>query len=168
MTAAPRVEAAARATIGEVLPVVGFVAERRQGAQVAHPRSQAARAKEGGVSRRTQQKLGALARVRPDLLEAVRAGRISAHRAAVEAGIIGKAAEHTDSSDDPDQAPWRSVREAVERLVACPVPIEQLATAVPFYRVARMAANARTAIPFLAALAGHLERRCGGRAGDRP
>lgn len=46
------------------------------------------RAKENGVSKRTQEELDRLVRDRPDLLERVQQGEVSAHRAAVEAGII--------------------------------------------------------------------------------
>jgi hypothetical protein len=165
VTAALRVTAAARATTGEVLPVAGFVAERREGRQIRDPRSQAARARENGVSTHTQRTLDALARHRPDLLEAVRAGELSAHRAAIEAGIVGKA---TDRADSPDRQPWQDMREAVERLVACPLPVEQIAASVPFYRIPGMARSARAASEALLVLVERLERRCGGRAGGRP
>jgi hypothetical protein len=49
------VQAAAEATEPEaVLPAKGFVAERKEGSQIASPGSQAARAAENGVSKRTQ------------------------------------------------------------------------------------------------------------------
>jgi hypothetical protein len=51
-------------------------------------RSQQERADRAGVSVRTQRKLDHLANVRPDLLGEVRGGRLSAHAAAREAGIV--------------------------------------------------------------------------------
>jgi hypothetical protein len=161
MTAALRVEAAAKATTGEVLPVHGFVAERREGRQIADPDSQAARAKAAGVSVRSQRMLDRLARDRPDLLAEVKAGRMSAHRAALEAGIVSKATEdeRAGRSDAPDRPPWRTVREALDRLVGCPVTAEALVRTIPLYRVPRMAANARKASELLADLADQLERR---------
>jgi hypothetical protein len=59
----------------------------------------------------------------------------------------------------PDRPPWRVVREALDRLAGCPVPVERLAADIPLHRVASMARNARAAIPLLAALAAQLERR---------
>jgi hypothetical protein len=50
--------------------------------------SQAKRAATAGISRDTQRKLDRLARERPDLLAEVKAGRLSAHAAAVEAEIV--------------------------------------------------------------------------------
>jgi hypothetical protein len=161
MTTALRIEAAAGATTGEVLAAVGFVAERQKGRQIRDPRSQAARAKENGVSTYTQRKLDALARKRPDLLDEVRAGRLSAHAAAGKAGIIGMTTGNARAGrpDAPDRPPWQAVREAIDSLVGCPVPVERLATTVPFYRANRMAADARAAITLLAALADQLEKR---------
>jgi hypothetical protein len=48
----------------------------------------AERARSAGMSLRTQGKLDRLAKLRPDLLEPVRAGRLSAHAAAIKAGFI--------------------------------------------------------------------------------
>jgi hypothetical protein len=80
MTAGQRVEAAAgtaRAT---------SQGERSDTSQIL--RGQKQRAEEAGVSVYTQRKLDRLARERPDLLEAVKTGRLSAHAAAVEAKIV--------------------------------------------------------------------------------
>jgi hypothetical protein len=49
---------------------------------------QADRAVAAGISLRTQRKLDRLARERPDLLDEVRSGRLSAHGAALAAGIV--------------------------------------------------------------------------------
>jgi hypothetical protein len=75
---------AAQATTGDVLPS-GKV---NQWSGNLPEQTQPARAAAAGVSVRTQRKLDRLANVRPDLLEEVRAGRLSAHAAAREAGII--------------------------------------------------------------------------------
>jgi hypothetical protein len=171
-TAALRVEAAAGATTSAVLPSDGSV--HPSNARQFADHTQRARAKAAGISTRSQRTLDRLAQLRPDLLAEVRAGRLSAHRAAVEAGIVREAAEDSraGSSEAPDRPPWQAVREAITRITSCPLPAEQLATSVPFYRAASLARNARAAIPFLAALAEHLERRCGcldrQRLGDRP
>jgi hypothetical protein len=85
---AARIVAAAEKTTGEVLPVEGYIAEREKGLQIANPNSQRSRAEQNGVSKRTQEKLDALARSRPDLLDEVKAGRRSAHAASLEAGIV--------------------------------------------------------------------------------
>ena len=160
MTTALRIEAAAGATTGEVLAAVGFVAERQKGRQIRDPRSQATRAKENGVSTYTQRKLDALARKRPDLLDEVRAGRLSAHRAALEAGIIGMTTGDARASPDaPDRPPWQAVREALDSLVGCRLPAEALARTIPLHRANRMAANARKASELLSTLADRLERR---------
>ena len=160
MTTALRIEAAAGATTGEVLAAVGFVAERQKGRQIRDPRSQAARAKENGVSTYTQRKLDALARKRPDLLDEVRAGRLSAHRAALEAGIIGMTTgDARAGSPDGDRPPWQAVREALDRLAGCPLPAERLAADIPLHRVAGMARNARKASELLADLASLLGER---------
>ena len=50
--------------------------------------SRAERAAEAGISHYQQQKLDALARQRPDLLEQVKAGTMSTHAAALAAGIV--------------------------------------------------------------------------------
>jgi hypothetical protein len=84
VTAAQRGQEAAKATTGEVLPEGRPPKETAQIVQLAQPE----RAAKAGVGRMTQQKLDALAKKRPDLLEAVRAGIMSAHCAAVEAGIV--------------------------------------------------------------------------------
>jgi hypothetical protein len=156
MTAALRIEAAAGATTGEVLPS-GKV---NQWSGTLPSQTQRARAEAAGISVRTQRKLDRLARDRPDLLAEVRAGRLSAHRAALEAGIVKATGdERAGSSDVPDRPPWRTVREALDSLVSCPVPVEQLARTIPLHRADRMAANARKAIPLLAALADRLDER---------
>jgi hypothetical protein len=49
---------------------------------------QSRRASKAGIGERTQRILDSLARSRPDLLAEVQAGRMSAHAAAVEAGIV--------------------------------------------------------------------------------
>jgi hypothetical protein len=76
-----RILEAAQATTGEVLP------------QHKHPhpqfasQTQAERARQNGVGKRTQEKLDALARKAPHQLERVRAGEVSVTRACIEAGI---------------------------------------------------------------------------------
>jgi hypothetical protein len=155
MTAALRIEAAAGATTGAVLPG-GKV---NQWSGILPDQTQRARAEAAGISERTQRKLDRLARVRPDLLEKVRAGRMSAHRAALEAGIVKATGDARASPAAPDRPPWQAVREALDRLAGCRLPAEQLAADIPLHRVAGMARNARAASGFLAALAEHLERR---------
>jgi hypothetical protein len=157
MTAALRVTAAAGTTTGEVLPS-GKV---NQWSGILPSQTQRARAEAAGISERTQRKLDRLARDRPDLLAEVRAGRLSAHRAALEAGIVSKATEdeRAGSSDAPDQPPWRTVRQALGLLADCQLPVERLVELTPFYRVASMAANARRASELLAALADRLDER---------
>lgn len=82
-----RVETAARRTTGEVLPSHRpSKDERRQIADLPTPQTD--RAAAAGVSERTQRKLDALARRAPALLDRVRSGDMSAHAAAVEAGIV--------------------------------------------------------------------------------
>jgi hypothetical protein len=83
-TASDRAKTAAIATTGEVKREGRPNRETAQFAQF----NQEERAEQIGVRRRTQQKLDALARRRPDLLDEVRSGRKTAHRAAVEAGIM--------------------------------------------------------------------------------
>jgi hypothetical protein len=51
---------------------------------------QAVRAEQNGIGIVTQKKLDRLARDYPKLLERVRAGELSAHRAALEAGFISE------------------------------------------------------------------------------
>lgn len=90
-TAGERTAAAARATTGEVLPADGSVNQHTlaEGRQIAYPPpSQSSRAARSGVSPRQQRKLDALARRAPALLEEVRQGKKSCHRACVEAGIV--------------------------------------------------------------------------------
>lgn len=84
-TAQDRRTAAAKATTGEVRP-----AHRVKGKEVCnlHTSSQKERAQQARIGRRTQIKLDRLARERPDLLEEVKAGRLSTHGAAIEAGIV--------------------------------------------------------------------------------
>jgi hypothetical protein len=152
MTAALRVEAAAEVTTGKVQRRGGDRrSEKARSTGNVPIDPQANRAKAAGISVRTQRKLDRLAKVRPDLLAEVRTGRLSAHAAALKAGIIRKD-ERAGSSDAPDQPPWRTVREALDRLVGCPVSVERLAADIPLHRVASMARNARAAIPLLAAL----------------
>jgi hypothetical protein len=157
MTTALRVEAAAEATTGEVLPS-GKV---NQWSGILPNQAQRARAEAAGISVRTQRKLDRLAQVRPGLLAAVRAGRMSAHRAALEAGIVNKTAGNgrAGRSDAPDRPPWQAVREALDDLVNAPLTAEVLAQSIPFYRAQRMATNARTASRLLAALAEQLDER---------
>jgi hypothetical protein len=89
-----RVQGAAENTTGEVLPR-GNPTGANQHKQPEENRklrnssraTQAERAKANGVSKRTQEKLDALARQRPDLLKKVQAGEMSTHAAAVQAGI---------------------------------------------------------------------------------
>ena len=52
------------------------------------PTSQSMRAESNGISPRQQRKLDALARRAPALLEEVRRGEKSTHRACLEAGIV--------------------------------------------------------------------------------
>jgi hypothetical protein len=89
-TAVERGVTAANATKGEVLGRgrQAAAAAADVNGQIAHLDSQADRAQQAGVSQRTQRKLDALARRAPALLAEVRAGRLSAHRACVEAGIV--------------------------------------------------------------------------------
>ncbi len=74
--------AAAQATTGEVVPVKA--GQRTDLDNLS--RSQSERAAAAGVGIVTQKKLDALARRAPALLDEVRAGRLSAHAAAVKAG----------------------------------------------------------------------------------
>lgn len=86
LRAAERVQAAAVKTTGKVLPSDGSV-NQWVGKLPAHL-TQDARAEAAGVSTRTQKKLDALARRAPELLAAVREGRMTAHAAAKAAGIV--------------------------------------------------------------------------------
>jgi hypothetical protein len=86
---AARIVAAAERTTGEVQARGGdrkSPEARSTGNLPVDP--QPIRAAEAGVGERTQRKLDALARSRPDLLAEVRAGRRSAHAASLEAGIV--------------------------------------------------------------------------------
>ena len=76
------ITAAAGATTGEVRAHAD-----NQHAQIAQA-TQAERAKEIGVSRRTQQTLDKLKRHHPELHAAVAAGEMSCNAAAIEAGIV--------------------------------------------------------------------------------
>ena len=113
VTAAQRGQEAAKATTGEVLPASRPTKESRQIADL-----QADRAAKVGISERSQRKLDALAKKRPDLLEAVRAGIMSAHCAAVEAGIVKAVWSAPVDEDDLERAlkkrypGWRIVRVA--------------------------------------------------------
>jgi hypothetical protein len=74
---------------GDVLLENGHIAERdKEGAQIAHPKSQSKRAKKSGISRRTQQHLDWLARNAKEQFERVRNGELSVHRACIQAGHI--------------------------------------------------------------------------------
>jgi hypothetical protein len=64
------------------------------------------RAERNGVSRYTQIKLDRLARERPDLHERVKAGELSAHRAAIEAGFIKDSPRLAVRSVAPRKAPY--------------------------------------------------------------
>jgi hypothetical protein len=83
---AARIAAAALGTTGEVLPSDGSVHPGNASQFANH--TQERRSLMNGVSKRTQEKLDALARRFPALHEKVKAGRMSCHAAAVEAGIV--------------------------------------------------------------------------------
>jgi hypothetical protein len=85
VVAGKRVMAAAQATTGEVRPEGRPRKVADETVQIAPLPERAAAA---GISRRSQAKLDALARRDPSLLDEVRAGRLSAHAAAVKAGIV--------------------------------------------------------------------------------
>ena len=114
VTAAQRGQEAAKATSKDTAPTKQGQRSDLQPAQI----TQVKKAEESGVSRRHQQKLDALARSRPDLLEAVRAGIMSAHCAAVEAGIVKAVWSAPVDEDDLERAlkkrypGWRIVRVA--------------------------------------------------------
>jgi hypothetical protein len=80
--ASERSQEAAKATTGEVLP------EGRPGKETSKTGTLAGRSQSAGVSKETQRKLDALARRAPALLDEVRRGKKSTHRACVEAGIV--------------------------------------------------------------------------------
>jgi hypothetical protein len=85
-----RMRDAAGNTTGSVLPRAVGVNQHTSPeslAQIEHT-GQEARAERNGISRTQQQKLDALARRAPELLERVRRGEVSTHRACVEAGIV--------------------------------------------------------------------------------
>jgi hypothetical protein len=160
MSTALRVEAAARATTGELLACDGTV--HPGNARQFTNRSQGARAAAAGISVRTQRTLDRLAKLRPDLLEAVKAGELSAHRAAIEAGIVRRPAEPEHAAvghDGSDRGYWHGVRAALDGLAACPIGVERLVELTPTYRLDRMAASARTASRLAAELADRLEAR---------
>ncbi len=79
---AERQAKAAKATTGEVLPGDGSVNQHtpKEGSEIATP-TQEQRARQAGISKRQQEKYDALARKSPALLNAVRAGEVSCHRA---------------------------------------------------------------------------------------
>jgi hypothetical protein len=80
----PERMAAAQATTADVVPM-----KQGQRTDIGNlPKSQGRRAEAAGISERTQRNLDALARRAPALLDEVRAGRLSAHAAAVQAGIV--------------------------------------------------------------------------------
>jgi hypothetical protein len=62
------------------------------------------RAEQNGISRPTQRKLDRLARDHPDLHERVKAGELSAHRAAIEAGFIKDNPRVSIPMDNPTSA----------------------------------------------------------------
>jgi hypothetical protein len=164
MSTALRVEAAARATTGEVL-LSGKV---NQWSGNSPDQTQPARARAAGISVRTQRLLDRLAKVRPDLLDEVRAGRLSAYRAAVEAGIVKEAAEAEHAAvvaDGSDRGHWHAIRAALDGLAGCPIPVERLVELTPTHRLARMASTARAASRIAADLADRLEARLGGCIG---
>jgi hypothetical protein len=82
-----RIQEAAKATTGDVLPQSPGINQYTGSGNLPGP-TQSERAARSGVGTRTQRKLDHLARLRPDLLAEVRAGRKSVHRAATEAGIV--------------------------------------------------------------------------------
>jgi hypothetical protein len=107
LTAGGRVAAAAESTTtDQILP-----AHSHPDVQFAHQKAED-RAAASGISLRTQRKLDMLARKRPDLLEEVKAGRMSAHAAAVEAGIV-KPTEIAKPSDN-----WNIATVTYDRLVS--------------------------------------------------
>jgi hypothetical protein len=85
---ATRMALAAKNTTSKVLTADGYVASRQEGAPLAHPLSQPARAKASGISRRQQQRLDKLARQRPDLHEEVKADRLTVNQANIQAGFV--------------------------------------------------------------------------------
>lgn len=89
-TANGRVLGAAERTTGDVLPADGYKAPDNHGFAICEPvkESQAERAKANGVSKRTQEKLDALARQDSAQLERIKEGKVSVHRACIESGII--------------------------------------------------------------------------------
>lgn len=86
-SASGRSAKAAEATTGEVLPAgVNQHTPVEEVRQFAGPQTN--RAESNGISPRQQRKLDALARQAPELLEKVKEGEISTHRACVQAGIV--------------------------------------------------------------------------------
>jgi hypothetical protein len=77
-------QAAHDPTTGEVLPSDGSVHPGNARQFAAH--AQPARAAAKGISERTQRKLDKVAQLRPELLDEIAAGRLSAHAAAVKVG----------------------------------------------------------------------------------
>lgn len=81
--------AAANPETGKVLPRGGDQkSEQSKSMSKLDIDTQAERAQQNGIGRQTQIKLDALARQAPELLEQVKEGRLSAHAAAIEAGIV--------------------------------------------------------------------------------
>ncbi len=119
MTAALRIETAAGAATGQVL-ASGKV---NQWPGNLPDQTQRARARAAGISVRTQRKLDRLARDRPDLLAEVKAGRMSAHRAALEAGIVGKATE--DGVVAPRRRDQRHRVSATRHRLALPTLVQE-------------------------------------------
>jgi len=92
-----RIQQAAVATTGEVRTH----RDNQHVQLVQAPTPQKERAGQSGIGRQTQIKLDRLARMKPDTLyQAVRAGRMSVNRAAIEAGFIHPTASvRTDDVD---------------------------------------------------------------------
>lgn len=88
LRAAERVQAAAVKTTGKVLPKGGDQKSEAKSTDNLSVDRQEHRAVTNGVGVVTQRKLDALARRAPELLAAVREGRMTAHAAAKAAGIV--------------------------------------------------------------------------------
>ena len=87
LTPMQRTQAAAAQATTDVLPE-GRPAKARDETALFTQLSQAEKAAASGVSRSVQQRLDTLARRAPELLEEVKAGRMSANAAAIAAGIV--------------------------------------------------------------------------------
>jgi hypothetical protein len=81
---------AAQHTTGEVLPRGGDQKseERKSTGNFPVDRVQSVRARSVGVSDRTQRKLDKIARTHPELLDQIKDGKLSVHRACIQAGHI--------------------------------------------------------------------------------